>query len=490
MRLDLECAGPAGAPRGGLTLSLSAHLLLVDDDPLIREGLALGLEPEFDVHTAATRPEALAQVARARARPSGLPWLALVDLGLPPLPHRPDEGLALIRELSERHAEVRTLVLTGQSERANIQAALAYGAVDFLPKPVDTEVLRARLMHHAHMLRAESAAPVVDLPNPALLLGTSPQMHKLKGLIAQFSSMPYPVLITGESGVGKELVARALHGSETDARPFRAINCAALPGELLEAQLFGAARGAFTGAVVDQIGFFEAAAGGTLLLDEVAELPLPLQAKLLRVLENGEYYRLGQTTPRRAAVRVVAATNRDLVAAVSLGQFREDLFHRLNVLALDVPPLRARREDVRELFASFLARLHADVALDDGAWARLLAHDFPGNVRELKNIAVRISAKYPRQIVDAPLLSEELGSQDARVCELTSERTPSQSQALIAEIERGNFSLDRTLLQLEEDYINAALGLSDGRLAGAARLLGLNRSTLYSRMERLRRLKP
>ena len=458
-------------------------LLIVDDDPLICQSLAYALDGSFEVALAATRGEALARLEKAPRTA-----LALVDLGLPPAAQVPDEGFALIEAIAARFPAVRCIVLSGQNDAGNIHHALTLGATDFIAKPVDLEVLKARLAHHLEVQRA--GAPVEDpaAPVEVRLPGVSRRIEALNDLIARFADAPHPVLIAGESGVGKELAARALHaGSTRSEGPFLALNCAALPPELLEAQLFGAARGAYTGATADARGFFEAADQGTLFLDEIAELPLPLQAKLLRVLENGEYYRLGETSPRVSRARVITATNRDLAASVRLGDFREDLFHRLHVLVVEVPPLREREGDIPWLFERFACELSAPLELDDGARQLIEAYDFPGNVRELRNVVIRLAAKHGGRRIEAATLAEELRLTDARMPAITD--APAAAD-LKARLEAGEFSLDRELMRLERAYIDAALELADGKLAGAARALGVNRSTLYSRIERLRRLVP
>ena len=238
------------------------------------------------------------------------------------------------------------LVLSGQSDRSNIQHALTLGAVDFVPKPCEADLLRARLNHQLLILGAEQTEAAPPGIKQDLLLGSSPVMTALRDSMAQFANTPFPVLIEGESGCGKELVAQCLHRESVRAdEPLLTINCAAFTADLLEAQLFGHSKGAYTGSEQARSGFFEDATNGTLFLDEVGEMPLELQTKFLRVLENGEYYRLGETRARHSNARIVAATNRELREAVRTGDFRQDLFHRLSVLSISVPPLRSRGRD-------------------------------------------------------------------------------------------------------------------------------------------------
>jgi two-component system nitrogen regulation response regulator GlnG len=456
-----------------MTATSRATLLLVDDDELIADTLSFALAADFEVVTATTRMQAREALLRAAQPPS----VALVDLGLPPSPHQPHEGFALIEDLLAFDHGLKVLVLSGQDERGNVQHALTLGAVDFVAKPCDPELLRARLRHQLRLREIErTRAGVAD----ELLLGTSPNMVALRALIAQFAETPFPVLVEGESGSGKELVARALHAASRRG-PLLTLNCAAFSPDLLEAQLFGHARGAFTGADKARAGFFEDANGGTLVLDEVGEMPLDLQSKFLRVLEGGEFYRIGETEPRRSSARIVAATNRELRELARTGAFRQDLFHRLSVLTLSVPPLRSRGDDWR-LLLDALQRQYADsikpFTLAADAQTLLASYAFPGNVRELRNLVIRLGARYPGQVVDAARLAPELELDYAAPL-----APPGVN--LRARLEQPGFRLDQELAALERGYIEAALELGHGNLSKAARLLGVNRTTLYSRLSRL-----
>ena len=447
-------------------------LILIDDDPLISESLAFVLRDDFAIQVASNRGQAKALMRKMQP----MPPLALVDLGLPPDPHAPDEGFALISELLTAHPTMKVLVLSGQSHRANIQHALSLGAVDFIPKPCDAMLLKARLEHQLLILDAERGAADRAV-HDARLIGDSPAMDALRAQITQFADTPFPVLIEGESGTGKELVAQCLHeqGSHP-GEPFLTVNCAAFAPDLLEAQLFGHAKGAFTGAASARAGFFEDARAGTLFLDEVGEFPLGLQPKLLRVLENGEYYRLGETRPRTAQARIVAATNRDLLEEIRGGRFRHDLYHRLSVLTIHVPPLRDRGTDRLLLLDHFRALYAPKVApftLDDAAQARWQSYTFPGSVRELRNIVIRLGAKYAGQRVGLTALEAELDSHS------------DVDEQTIQQLSTGEFRLDEILDAWERRYIDAALKLSKGNLSEAARLLGVNRTTLYSKIQRL-----
>ena len=458
-------------------------LLLVDDDDLIVESLQFALADEFEVVTAQSR-------SRAREMLQNLPevpQVALIDLGLPPNPHTPDEGFTLLGELFAFNHAMKILILSGQDERRNIQHALTLGAVDFVPKPCDAELLKTRLHHQLLLLEAE--APDVTKQDDAgeVLTGSSAGMATLRALIEQFADTPFPVLIEGESGSGKELVAQCLHAASKrrDGR-LLTINCAAFGPELLEAQLFGHAKGAYTGADKARSGFFEEASDGTLFLDEVGEMPLALQSKFLRVLENGEYYRLGETETRLSSARIVAATNRELSESARAGEFRQDVFHRLSVLTISVPPLRSRGDDWRVLLDNF-QRLYADsikpFMLETDAEHMLAEYPFPGNVRELRNIVIRLGAKYPGQAIDAEPLRPELEFEYGD--RMSGGAARSDLEGIEQRIKSTGFRLDDEIGAIEKRYIEAALRLGDGNLSKAARLLGINRTTLYSRVSRL-----
>ena len=473
------------------------QLLIVDDDPLITEAFGYVLEKDFRVVATDTRAGAI-RCIRALPEP---PPLALVDLGLPPTPHRPDEGFALISDLLAHAPEMRIIVLSGQSELAHARHARTLGALEYLAKPVDPDHL-GRLLRSA-LLMNSAARRTGRTEESSGLHGCSAAIAQLRAQIAQLADSPFPLLIQGESGTGKELVGHDLHRvSVRRDQPYLTLNCAAIAPALIESQLFGHARGAFTGATESHAGYFEEAEAGTLFLDEIGELPLELQPKLLRVLENGEFHRVGETRPRFCRARVVTATNRNLRQAIASGHFRADLYHRLSVFTIAMPPLRDLAEDRIGLMNLFRDRVTAQTGaspfrLNDDALARWMSYDFPGNVRELRNITIRLQTKYPGQVVSRPALEAELD---------LSTRTPSAAnagmpagepdravgdeadpirQAMVELRDNDGFELDAVLRRWEIRYIEAALRLANGRMSQAARLLGLNRSTLYSRMDAL-----
>src|SRR5687767_2832731 len=437
-------------------------LLIVDDDPLITDTLAFALGADYTVHACESRAHAIELLRQLEAPPP----LALVDLGLPPAPHSPAEGFRLIGDLLAHSPRMKIFVLSGQNDAAHARHARALGAWEFVAKPADAASLARALARGLELPAAEDAD----------FVGASPALAKLKQQIAQFAAAPYPVLVEGESGSGKELVALRLHRlSPRAARPYFSLNCAAISPQLVEPTLFGYVKGAFTGAQASKAGFFEDAADGTLFLDEIGELPLEMQAKLLRVLENGEYQRVGETQRRTARCRVIAATNRDLRRALRQGEFRADLYHRLSVFTLSVPPLREMGEDKLLLLHHFRKNTFE---LDDAAIERWRRYDFPGNVRELRNIVLRLTAKYPGQRVSVAELEPEFD------LEIETGEKESLLEQAARQLERGGgpFDLDQTLKAWERAYIEAALRLTRGNVTQAAKLLGINRTTLYSRM--------
>ena len=459
-------------------------LLIVDDDPLITDTLNFVLSRDFTVYVADSR----SRVKSLLRQLDNAPELALIDLGLPPTPHRPDEGFRLISELIAYSPGIKIVVLSGQNDEANARHARTLGAIEFVAKPCEPETLKALLTRALAVREAELGAPM-----EGGLLGKNLLIEKLRQQIAQFASAPFPVLIEGESGSGKEIVATSLHRmSQRATRPFLALNCAAISPTLVEPTLFGYAKGSFTGATTARSGYFEDATDSTLFLDEIGELPLELQAKLLRVLENGEYQRVGETQSRVSNARVVAATNRDMRQEIRAGRFRADLYHRLSVFTVNVPPLRDLGEDKRVLldhFREFYAR-QARVnpfELDAGALQAWLDYGFPGNARELRNIVIRLTTKCAGRRVSAGELQPELDLENLEV-ELPGLAVGQDFKVVLDAAKRHlqlhkNFSLDNTLAQWERGYIEAALMITQGNLTQAAKMLGIHRTTLYSRMQ-------
>ena len=454
--------------------------MIVDDDPLIREGLAAALGNDFNVHLAESRAAAIDLLRKLPAPPQA----ALVDLGLPPVPHRPNEGFRLIAELLAHSPEIRIFALSGQDEQSNARHARALGAIDFIAKPCAPEKIRKQLDDALAVQRGERGDKE---PDGQLfgIIGQSPAITALRNQIGMYAVIPFPVLIEGESGCGKELVAAAIQklGSKPGA-PFRTLNCAAISPTLIEPTLFGHSKGAFTGAASAQAGFFEDAADGTLFLDEIGELPLELQTKLLRVLENGEYQRVGETETRKSRARIIAATNRNLRDAVKAGTFRSDLYHRLNVFSIFVPPLRELGQDKLLLLDHFRAYYAQQIKqtpfeLDPQALQCWERYSFPGNTRELRNIVIRLATKYPGNTVNLAQLQDEL---DPLETSATGGQKTENRKQVFDRLMADNFSLDQYLHEQEDYYIAAALELASGNISEAARLLGINRTTLHSRL--------
>jgi DNA-binding NtrC family response regulator len=464
-------------------------LLIVDDDPLITDTLAFALGKDFDVMVSDSRRHAVSLLRQL----DNAPQLALVDLGLPPMPHRPDEGFQLITDLLAHSPAMKILVLSGQNDASNARHARTLGAAEFVAKPCDPENLKKILLHALQFRAAEISGEGVAETDP--MIGKSPALQKLKSQISQYADSPFPALIEGESGTGKEVVANLLHRlSVRRTKPWFALNCAAIAPTLVEPTLFGYAKGAFTGAAQNKSGYFEDAGEGTLFLDEIGELPLELQAKLLRVLENGEFQRVGETQQRFSRARVIAATNRDLRQEVRKGNFRADLYHRLSVFTIGVPSLREMEDDCSLLLEHY-RKFYGDQAklapfsLDDAAQKAWRDYHFPGNVRELRNIVIRLTTKHAGQKLSPVELEPEF---DLEAPADAGPGLPADPGTLVEQAQRHlqrerGFNLDEMLKAWEQGYIEAAMKLTRGNVSQAAKMLGINRTTLYSRMESLQK---
>jgi two-component system NtrC family response regulator len=440
-------------------------LLIVDDDEEIRTQMRWGLDQEYEVFQAEDRRSALALFSEHR------PLVTLLDLGLPPRPADPMEGLEALSEMLGQDNLAKVIIISGQGEKDNALRAIGAGAYDFLPKPVDLEILKLLLRRAFHVASLEREYRQVQQIRGETfedMLGTSPQMQQVFNSIRKVATSDAPVLVLGESGTGKEMVAQAIHrrSSRKDG-PFVAINCSAIPETLLESELFGHEKGSFTGAHVQRKGRIETASGGTLFLDEIGELPALLQVKLLRFLQEQCIERVGGRQPIQVDTRVVAATNVDLKKAIADGRFREDLFYRLAVVVINLPPLRERENDVRLLANEFLRRAGAKVgknglAFDHEALRALISHSWPGNVRELDN-------RVKRAVIMAD--GKRLTVEDLELGELGSApRATTLKEAREA---------------LEREMIQKMLRKHSGKIAPAAAELGVSRPTLYELMDKL-----
>ncbi len=461
------------------------RVLVVDDDPAVRTALRVNLARAGCVVTLAASGED-ALVAMEREAPDAV----VTDVRMGGM-----SGLALLDAVRTRWPETHVVLMTGAGSVQDAVAAVRAGAADYLLKPFEREALllvlsRAResraLRSEVRRLRAEvEARSVADE-----LIGASPAMEAVRARVDAVADTAARVLILGETGTGKELLARALHQRSRRARgPLVCVNCGALPESLLETELFGHERGAFTGAVRTHPGRFEQAHGGTLFLDEIGEIPAAVQAHLLRVLEDGAVTRVGGTQPVQVDVRVVAATHRDLQAAVRAGTFRADLYYRLDVVRIDVPPLRARREDIpllAEHFARRLAARHGRPVppLDPDVLRDLQGRDWPGNVRELQHLLERVVLLGPSAFAPEPTTSATPASWGG------GGRAPLRNASPATETPRAATALDElplpdALAQWERARIVAALRDSGGVQAEAARRLGVSRGNLHQRIQRL-----
>ncbi|HEY1858349.1 nitrogen regulation protein NR(I) [Acidocella sp.] len=416
----------------------------------------------------------------------------------------PDEnGLDLIPRIRRIRPELPVIVMSAQSTLTTAVQATQRGAFDYLPKPFDLGDLLAVVDRALKQPIAPAGAAEGPKPNPddALpLIGRSPAMQEIYRIIARLTTTDLTVMINGESGAGKELVARALHDyGRRRQGPFVAINMAAIPRELIESELFGHERGAFTGATNRHVGRFEQANGGTLFLDEIGDMPPEAQTRLLRVLQEGEFTTVGGRQPIRANARIVAATHRDLRALIRSGQFREDLFYRLNVVPIRLPPLRERPDDIPVLAQHFLNKAQSEglpaKTLDPGAMALLSTYRWPGNVRELENLIRRLAALVPQPVITEALLAEELadyvpmeepveaaGSDDPDTMAAVVERHVNRLLAAIRESGEEGVLYERALAELERPLIRMTLAETRGNQIRAAALLGLNRNTLRKKI--------
>jgi len=450
-----------------------ARVLVVDDEAGVRESLRMLLKAECEVSTA---PDVESALRVLGATP---PDLILLDLVMPGR-----SGMDLLQELEERGLRVPVVVLTATATVTTAVEAMKRGAADFVTKPFELDTLRIkvrRLLEQAALEREvlRLRDEVQGRQQLGGLIGRSPAMRELFRTLERVARSPASVLVTGESGTGKELAARALHDlSSRSEGPFVPVNCAAIPPHLIESELFGHERGAFTDAVERRVGRFEAASGGTLLLDEIGELEPGLQVKLLRVLQERHIERVGSHDPIPVDVRVVAATNRDLEAEVAAGRFRADLFYRINVVRVRLPPLRERREDIRLLAEALLERAaaSADIAppprLSPAALAALEAYAWPGNVRELENALEHGLALCEGDAIAAEDLPESLGNAGS-------------GEALQAEWRAGRVGFEEALARFERSLISEALERAGGNQTHAAAQLGITRRVLKLRLDRL-----
>jgi len=451
---------------------------IIDDDRSIRWVLEKALSREnIEFRSFATGDEAISALEKS------LPQVAVSDIRMPG-----STGLDFLRALHQRDPLIPAIIMTAYSDLESAVSAFQGGAFDYLPKPFDVnhalELIRRALEHSQR-----KPGDALEKEASAGILGQAPAMQEIFRTIGKLSQSNATVLINGESGTGKELVARALHRHSPRAgKPFIAINTAAIPRDLLESELFGHERGAFTGAAAARQGRFEQAEGGTLFLDEIGDMPAELQTRLLRVLSDGDFYRVGGQQPIKANVRIIAATHQDLEERVKQGLFREDLFHRLNVIRLRLPPLRERREDIPLLAKYFMQKSTRELGveqkqLSDEALRHLSARDFPGNVRQLENLCHWLAVMATTQRIEIadlpPEWRNETPASGGDWC------TALAQHAGLA-LQRGeDHIMGKFSEQFERTLILQALQHTGGRRIEAAALLGIGRNTLTRKIQEL-----
>ena len=456
---------------------------IIDDDRSIRWVFEKALAREGIVHrTFETAQEALDRL------PGEMPQVVVSDIRMPGL-----SGLDLMKSLKARLPATPVIIMTAYSDLESAVAAFQGGAFEYLPKPFDVDHAVELVRRAIGESRRQVEAPSANDEAPEIL-GQAPAMQEVFRAIGRLAHSHATVLITGESGTGKELVARALHRhSPRGARAFIAINTAAIPKDLLESELFGHERGAFTGAQSMRRGRFEQAEGGTLFLDEIGDMPPDLQTRLLRVLSDGQFYRVGGHTPLTANVRVIAATHQDLDARVRQRLFREDLYHRLNVIRLRLPALRERREDIAMLARHFLARSARDLGVDgkrltDAAMQFLTSREWPGNVRQLENVCHWLTVMAPGQVVDVNDLPPEVrGGGPAVASAAQDDWRRALEREVASRLARGESGIADSLTRdFEAALITKALQHTGGRRIEAAGLLGIGRNTLTRKVQELK----
>ena len=457
------------------------NVWIVDDDQSVRWVLEKALrQADMDARSFDRTEHLLA------ALKNDAPDVLITDVRMPGM-----SGLALLERLRTSNPDLPIIVITAYSDLENAVAAYKGGAFEYLPKPFDIDEA-VELVHKAARSTGAELGDAAEAPTAmASMIGQAPAMQEVFRSIGRLTGSSMTVLITGESGTGKELVARALHDHSPRAeKTFVALNTSAIASELLESELFGHEKGSFTGADSRRIGRFEQADRGTLFLDEIGDMSLALQTRLLRVLAESEFYRVGGQTPIKVDVRVIAATNQDLARAVKESRFREDLFHRLNVIRITTPPLRQRREDIPLLLKHYLAEAAKEIGtpakvIDAGALEVLQNFGWPGNVRQLVNASRRLTVTAPGNIISVQDIPNDLGGSEApqratkewtRMLAAWAERQISSSDAPL---------LDQAIPEFEKTLIETAMARTNGHRQEAAKLLGWGRNTLARKMKSL-----
>ncbi|MDH3746939.1 MAG: nitrogen regulation protein NR(I) [Gammaproteobacteria bacterium] len=457
------------------------NVWVVDDDQSVRWVLEKALRQAGMAPRSFERAEHLLEAIE-----HGSPDVLLTDVRMPGM-----SGIALLERLHDACPDLPIIVITAHSDLENAVAAYKGGAFEYLPKPFDIDEA-VELVHKAARQSGivDAAADAANGSVIPSLIGQAPAMQEVFRSIGRLAGSSMTVLITGESGTGKELVARALHEHSPRAdKPFVALNTSAIASELLESELFGHEKGSFTGADVRRIGRFEQADGGTLFLDEIGDMSPALQTRLLRVLAESEFYRVGGQTSIKVDVRVIAATNQDLARAVKESRFREDLFHRLNVIRINTPPLRQRREDIPLLLKHYFSEAAKELdapakSVDSEAMGVLQNFDWPGNVRQIVNAARRLTVTAPGNVITAEDIPSDLGGQESTQ---VAAQDWTRSLAAWAESQLGGETalIDTAMPEFEKTLIRTAMAKTNGHRQEAAKLLGWGRNTLARKMKAL-----
>jgi len=454
---------------------IKSKLWIVDDEESIREICKSALEDSFNIETFPNGSEALL------ALNSDKPDLIITDIKMPGL-----SGLDLLQKVSDKYPGLPTIVITAHSDIDNALSAYRGGAFEYLPKPFDVDKIRSLALKALNQSDSATTLKKSKTMQPPKIIGKAQSLQNLFRAIGKISNSDITVLIRGESGTGKELIAQAVHdNSKRNIEPFVAINVAAIPHDLLESELFGHEKGAFTGAQAQRIGRFEQAQGGTLFLDEIGDMHPELQTRLLRVLSSQEFYRVGGHRPIKSDVRIIAATNQSIENLIKTGKFREDLYHRLNVFKLMLPPLRERKEDIASLITYFLKTYAAELSteekrIDDITLQYLIEFNWPGNIRQLENICRYLTVMSASSIITIDDLPDDIfkSNQEVNVSSTSGSWQSDLQQHIRRTISSDNDVLKRIGVEVEKLLIEESLIATDGIKSEAAKLLGWGRNTL------------
>jgi two-component system nitrogen regulation response regulator GlnG len=461
---------------------IKSKLWIVDDEESIREICKSALEDSFFIETFPNGSEALL------ALNSDKPDLIITDIKMPGL-----SGLDLLQKVSEKYPGLPTIVITAHSDIDNALSAYKGGAFEYLPKPFDVDKIRSLALKALNQSDSAITPKKSKTMQPPKIIGQAQSLQNLFRAIGKISNSDITVLIRGESGTGKELIAQAVHdNSKRNVEPFVAINVAAIPHDLLESELFGHEKGAFTGAQAQRIGRFEQAQGGTLFLDEIGDMHPELQTRLLRVLSSQEFYRVGGHRPIKSDVRIIAATNQSIEDLIKIGKFREDLYHRLNVFKLVLPPLRERKEDIASLITYFLKTYAAELnteekRIDDITLQYLVGFNWPGNIRQLENICRYLTVMSASSVITIDDLPDDIFKNNQ---EMSISNTSGNWKSDLQQHIRGGIPSDKDILkkigtEVEELLIEESLIATDGVKSEAAKLLGWGRNTLARKAKKI-----